>query len=157
MLYLFDEYYGTGSDLAGRVNAIKAHGSWIPGVMDPEGHGRRREDGLRMMQLYNNKGLQLVAASNNLESGILDVQQRMIGGRLKVFATLERYREDLREYRRDERGQIVTQGGNLAEAARCLVVRGLWRMRAEPRKQVKTPAELWYEQMSWSRAGDWMR
>jgi hypothetical protein len=141
VLYLYDEYYSQERDPALHVRAIKDRWSWIPGVLDPEGNGRQREDGLRMLQLYNREGLKLAAASNNLESGILEVYQRMSTGRLKVFASLERYREHLRSYRRDERGQIVTEGGPLAEAARCLVVSGLLWMRTEPVQ--RAPVDPW--------------
>ena len=130
VLYLYDEYSSQEVDPALLAEAIHDRGRWIRGVMDPVGNGRQREDGLRLFYLYNQAGLDVAPASNNLESDILEVCQRMRSGRLKVFASLEGYREDLRRCRRDARGQIVTEGGNLAEAARCLVGSGLWRAGA---------------------------
>ena len=85
-----------------------------------------------MLRLYKNVDLDLTAARSNVQSDILDVCQRMHSGQLKVFASLVGYLEDLRGCRQDERGQIVMEGGNLAEAARCLVVSGLSRMRSNP-------------------------
>lgn len=158
-LYLYDEYYSQEADPTQHVAAIMNRRRWMEGVMDPEGNGRQREDGLRMLQLYNEAGLKLAAASSNLESGILDVQQRMRNGRLKVFARLERYREHLRDYRRDDRGQVVSAGGNLVDATRCLVVSGKLRMRTELVKRLATPGEAWFAEMS-ERSDDplgWMR
>ena len=53
------------------------------------------------------------------------------------FAKVAHY-QDLRGCRRDESGQMVMEGGNLAEAARCLVVSGLARLRTNP---VQRPPE----------------
>lgn len=37
-----------------------------------------------------------------IESGIQEVRQRMLTGRLKVFSSLEKYLEEFRRYRRDD-------------------------------------------------------
>jgi hypothetical protein len=132
VLYLYEEYSSQERDPAVLAGAIKERGVWIRGVLDPVGNGRQRADGLRLLYLYKQANLDLTAARNNLQSDILEVCQRMHTGQLKVFASLGRYLEDLRCCRRDERGQIVMEGGNLAEAARCLVVGGLSRMRRNP-------------------------
>jgi hypothetical protein len=157
-LYLYDEYYSQGPNLRIDVEAIRDRRSWICGALDPEGNGRQREDGLRMLQLYNGAGLQLAAASGNLESGIMDVHERLSRGRLKVFTSLARCREQLRGYRRDDRGHVTAAGGSLVEAVRCLVVSGLLRMRTAP---VKTPRKApWLDEFMNGKPRDaqaWMR
>ncbi len=120
--------------------------------MDPVANGRNQMDGDRLMQIYQDLGLELGAADNVVESGILEVRQRMSTGRLKVFASLENYLQQLRLYRRDERGQIVMDCDNLQNAARCLVVSGLWLMRTQP---VKKPHEYSYRDLSHDPWG-WM-
>jgi hypothetical protein len=72
-----------------------------------------------------------VCIDNPLEAGILSMWQRMRSGRLKVFASLSKYLEERRLYRRDEKDQIVKQGDDLQDAARCLV-NGVSRMRTKP-------------------------
>ena len=136
--YLYDEYSSPEREPAVLAGAIKERGVWIRGVLDPVGNGRQRADGFGLLHLYKQAGLDLTAARNNLQSDILEVCQRMRTGQLKVFASLGGYLEDLRCCRWDERGQMVMEGGNLAEAARCLVVSGLSRMRGNP-----TPSTLW--------------
>jgi hypothetical protein len=85
--------------------------------------------------MYRDLGLRLESAASLVDSGTLDVWQRMTTGRLRVFASLEHYLEELRCYRRDERGQIPMEGHHLQNAARTLVSRGITRMRTEPVKE----------------------
>jgi hypothetical protein len=114
------------------AEAIKSRGGWISGVLDPMGNGRDRMDGYQLIEMYRKLGLRLEAAQNLVESGILEVRQRMSTRRLKVFASLTNYLEELRFYRRDERGQIVTGCDHLQNATRSLVVSGMSHMRTEP-------------------------
>ncbi len=72
--------------------------------------------------------------------------------RLKVFASLTNYLEELRFYRRDERGQIVTGCDHLQNATRALVVSGMSHMRTEP---VRKSPEHRYMDVS-SRPFGWM-
>ena len=112
-----------------------AGGTWIPGLIDPTANGRNQTDGYRLIQLYQEHGLRLEGIENPVESGILDVWQRMSSGRLKVFASLGKYLEERRLYRRDEKDQIVKDHDGLQDATRCLVG-GLSSMRIQP---VKSP------------------
>ena|SRR5690348_12912593 len=65
-----------------------------------------QSDGERLMQMYRALGLQLQRVDNTLESGILNVRQRMQSGRLKVFASLSKYLEEYRCCRRNDLGQV---------------------------------------------------
>ena len=82
-------------------------------------------------------GFHLSSLDNPVESGTLDVLQRMQSGRLKVFPSLSQYLDERRLYRRDERDQIVKERDNLQNALRCLV-NGISRMRTKPK-----PAQPW--------------
>ena len=86
-------------------------------------------------------GLRLLFTSNPMESGILEVQQRMKSGRMKVLASLLKYLEQLRLYRRDERDQIVHDQDNLLDAARCLVT-GISRMTTKPTPTPPLPPQI---------------
>jgi Terminase RNaseH-like domain len=130
VLYLYSEYCGE-ADPAVQAAAIRARGDWIPGVIDPAANGRNPVDGQRLIQLYRKHGLHLQAIDNSLESGILEVCQRMRSGRLKVLASLSKYLEERRLYRRNDRDEVVKDRDNLQDAARCLVV-GLSRMCTKP-------------------------
>jgi hypothetical protein len=132
VLYLCEEYSSPEREPGVHAAAIQQRGAWVRGVMDLEGNGRQRADGVALLQLYRKAGLDLTPARHNLQSDILEVCQLMRTGHLKVFASLGGYLEDLRCCRRDQRDPIVMEGGNLAEAARCLVVSGRSRMRRNP-------------------------
>jgi hypothetical protein len=95
----------------------------------------RLSDGYRLMHMFEDLGLDVESAGNLVESGILEVRHRMRTGRLKVFASLRNYREGLRFYCRDEKGQIVTECDQLQNAARCLVISGISRMQTAPRNE----------------------
>jgi hypothetical protein len=84
--------------------------------MDATANGRVQVDGFRLIQVYRDLGLHLESRDNPVESGILKVWQRMYSGRLKVFASLAKYLEERRLYRRDERDQIVREGDTLQDA-----------------------------------------
>jgi hypothetical protein len=74
-----------------------------------------------------------------MESGILEVWQRMRSGRLKVFgASLPKFLEERRLYRHDERDQVVRQRDQLQDALRCLVS-GLAQMRTKPKPPLPPP------------------
>jgi hypothetical protein len=132
VVYLYSEYDGE-ADPAVHAAAIRGRADWIPGVIDPTANGRNPVDGQRLIQLYRRHGLILQPIDNPIESGILEVWQRMRLGRLKVFASLSRYLEERRLYRRDEMGRVVKDRDNLQDAARCLVI-GLNAMRTKPRR-----------------------
>jgi hypothetical protein len=150
-VYLYDEYYSLDHRLPIDAEAIRSRGAWIRGVMDSEANGRDRTDGCQLIAMYQDLGLDLEVAPNLIESGILDVWQRMITGRLKVFASLENYLQELPRYHRDERGQVVTECDNLQNATRCLIQSGISCMRTEP---VARP-EYDYEHVVLGDAG-WM-
>jgi hypothetical protein len=88
--------------------------------------------------MYRNLGLHLQHIDNSIESGILEVSQRMRSGRLKVFPSLSKYLGDRRVYRRDENDHVVKDRDNLQDATRCLVL-GLSAMIAEPENEDKEP------------------
>jgi len=147
VLYLYSEYCGD-ADPAVQVAAIRARAEWIPGLLDPAANGRTQVDGQRLIQIYRNLGLRLQAIDNPLESGILEVWQRMHSGRLKVFASLPKYLEERRLYRRDEREQVVKERDNLQDATRSLVI-GLSRMRSKPVQQQFSMPTVHYGDRSW--------
>ena len=107
VLYLYSEYCGE-ADPAIHAAAIRSRADWIPGLIDPAANGRNQADGQKLIQTYRKHGLKLLAIEIPLESGILDVAQRMSSGRLKVFPSLSKYLEERRLYARDEKDQIVT-------------------------------------------------
>ena len=65
-----------------------------------------------------------------------------------MFASLTKYLEELRLYRRDEREQIVRERDNLQDAARCLVS-GRSKMRIKPPRLVGPSRSRKYGRNDW--------
>jgi hypothetical protein len=139
VIYLYCEY-GSRDDLPGtqaweiQSRGRKGHQPRLRGVIG-FGNGAPRDQG-ELIEGYRKFGLDLEPANPLVESGIAEVRQRMADGGLKVFASLTKYWEELRQYRRDETGQIVRGPGNIQDATRCLVAS---RVLRAPRKQEPVP------------------
>ena len=146
VLYLYSEYFAE-ADPAVHAAAIRSRGHWIHGLIEPTANGRVEADGFELIRLYEKRGLHLESTHNPVESGILNVGQRMNSGRLKVFPSLSKYLEERRLYRRDERDQMVKEGGDLQDATRCLVS-GISYMRTKP-KPPSMPPHVVYGDRSW--------
>jgi len=147
VLYLYSEYFGE-TDPAVHVAAIRSRSEWIPGLIDSAANGRNQADGQRLVQTYRKLGLDLSDIDNPIESGILNVWQRMHSGRLKVFASLSKYLDERRLYRRDERDQIVKDHDHLQDALRCLVSGVSW-MRTKPQPASAVPSSTYHGSCAW--------
>ena len=56
----------------------------------------------------------------------------MSSGKLKVFASLGHYRQELRLYARDKDGKVIKVNDHLMDAKRYLVMSGLSLMQTKP-------------------------
>jgi phage terminase large subunit-like protein len=150
VIFLYSEHYEGQGTPANHADAIKARGNWIPGVIDPACLGSQQSDGRNLMQMYTEAGLDLMIAVNAVESGIQDVWDLMIGGRLKVFSSLLNWLNEFRGYHRDDKGngKIVKKDDHIMDATRYLIVSGLDRMMTKP-----NPRRREYESGS---GGGWM-
>lgn len=151
VLYLYAEYYRAEAEPSTHVHAIKARGEWIRGVIDPAARGRSQVDGRQLLQMYRDLGLNVTEANNALESGIYEVWQRMVTGRLKVFGSLGNWFAERRRYRRDDKGRVVNEYDHLMAAMRYLVMSGIAVERTEAPKQPKSARHPRYE-----GPGSWM-
>jgi hypothetical protein len=137
VLYLYSEHYVGEAEPPIHAAAIRARGSWIPGVIDPAARGRGQRDGARLLTIYQDLGLDLHVAENALEAGIYEVWMRMSTGRLKVFRTLANWIAEFRFYQRDEKGRVKDgQNDHLMDDTRYLVMSGLARA-------IVRPANMW--------------
>lgn len=131
-LYLYSEHYRGQAEPVIHAQSIKARGDWIPGVIDPAARGRGQRDGQQLLQSYIDLGLDIEVALNGVESGILEVWQRLSSGRLKVFRNMTNWLGEYRLYRRDEKGQVVKTNDHLMDATRYLVMSGIERSKTKP-------------------------
>jgi hypothetical protein len=132
VIYLYSEHYRGQAEPVVHAQAVMARGKWIPGVIDPAANGRSQKDGLQLLQIYREMGLDLVAASNTVESGIQACWELMQEHRLKIFTSLSNWLNEFRLYQRDTEGRIVKQNDHLMDATRYLIMSGRDRMRTPP-------------------------
>lgn len=156
-LYLYSEHYQGHAESASHAMAIKSRGEWIPGVIDPASEASSQTDGEKLIEQYREHGLNLDKASNTVYAGIDAVWTRMIAGRLKIFASLANLLDELRLYRRDEKGHIVKDTDHLMDAMRYLVMSGLERAITKP--VLKPVVPIRYQPQRTRTGGNtgWMR
>lgn len=107
--YLYSEHYRGEAEPTVHADAFRARGVWVPGKIDPAAHGRNQEDGSKLFQIYSDLGLKVENAANAREAGLVEVWNRLSGGRLKVFASCVNWFAEYRLFRRDEKGNIVDE------------------------------------------------
>lgn len=146
VLYLYAEYYRGQAEASVHAEAIRSRGAWIPGVVDPAARGRSQRDGEALFKDYTDPDsgrLNIVLADNKVRGpfgGIQAVWSRLSTGRLKVFKSLQHWREEYRVYRMDDKHQIVKENDHLMDATRYLVMSGIARA-------VALPPDQWSEAM----------
>jgi len=126
ILYIYDCYAASELSPAEHCVNIKHKGDWIPGVCDPAGQSASQGDGISLIEHYARQGVQLTKADNGVESGLMEMLDRMQTGRLKVFSNLTDWWREFRLYRRDEKGQVVKRHDHLMDATRYLVNSGIY-------------------------------
>jgi phage terminase large subunit-like protein len=84
MIYVTDVYKRGIAEPPVHIAAIKARGSWIPGVADPAG-GTSQRDGRKLLNEYQEALGDLFPANHAVDAGLLRIWQRMITGKLKVL------------------------------------------------------------------------
>jgi len=151
VVYLYHEYNGVDCAPQVHAQAIRSVGKWIPGLLDPTADGRNQTDGFRLIKMYRESGLRLTAVEDLVDSGTLEVLQRMSSGRLKVFASLKDYWNEFRCCGRREKGRIVTESAPLQNAIRLLLVNGISIMSTEPTPKDRS-LEPWYRDDRWQES-----
>lgn len=119
-MYLFAEYKAGEQLPQVHADAIKARGKWIPGLIDPAANNRAQKDGERLMADYEALDLKLTPANNAVESGLVGCWRELSVGRIRVFSTLQRFFEEYRVYRRDEKGKVVKKNDHLMDCMRYI-------------------------------------
>lgn len=149
-LYIYSEHYQGEEKPVVHTQAIQARGKWIPGVIDPASRGRTQTDGEQLMQSYVDLGLDLQAALNGVETGLLECWTRMSEGRIKVFKSCQNWIAEYRLYRRDEKGKVVKGFDHAMDATRYLVMSGIERAIVKPIEEPSTFTD------NHSMGGSWM-
>lgn len=131
-VYIVHDYKRGQAEPPSHAAAIKAPGDWIPGAIDPASAGAGQDDGKKLVNQYIALGLDLTFADNSVESGLFEVYNRMVTGRLKIFKSCVKTIGEYRLYRRDEKGKIVKQNDHLMDCLRYNIQSGLSVAKTKP-------------------------
>ena len=150
IVYLYSEHRMKMELPSVHADAIKMRGSWIKG--NSETSGVNASDGKRMINIYRELGLRLVAADKAVESGIFKMRQRIETGRLKVFNTMVMWREEFESYQRTETkdgsSKINKNHDDLMDATRYLLSK-MATFKTKPAKRRSSGVQP-------IKFGDWM-
>ena len=137
-IYLYSEHYMGKEPPAIHASAIKQRGDWVWGAVDPRADARSQSDGTRLIDLYEQEGLNLAPADNSVEAGIYKIQQMFASGQLKVFNTMRNLLSEYRVYRRDENGKIVKKNDHALDAMRYFIMSGMEMAQTSPDPDAET-------------------
>ena len=124
IMYLYSEHYKGEAEPSIHAQSIRSRGDWIHGVIDTAARGRSQVDGESLMSMYKDLGLKLHDADKSVETGLQTVWELLSGGQIKVFNTCNNFLNEIRLYRRDEKGKVVKQSDHLMDSWRYLVMSG---------------------------------
>lgn len=130
VIYIYSEHYRGQAEPSIHADAIKARGDWLVGACDYA--GTDQSSGERLLDIYQDLGLNVVRAKKEVGAGILEVWQRLSTGRLKIFTSCQNLLTEHRLYRRDEQGRIVKANDHLMDSLRYLVRLHAEIMRTRP-------------------------
>lgn len=122
--YAYHEYYKGEAEPSIHAVALKSPGQWIHGVIDTAARGRSQVDGGQLMVMYKDLGLNIHDADKSVETGLYKAWEGLSTGRIKVFNTLLNFMNEIRLYRRDEKGKIIKNNDHLMDAFRYAFMNG---------------------------------
>lgn len=114
-IYLYADYKRGEIPLEVHATAFKARGAWIPGIGDS---AARESDGKQIIDKYKACGVRLQLPTKAVDAGIGEVLSRLSDGRLKVFTTCQKFLEEFRQYRYDEKQRIVKKNDHIMDVVR---------------------------------------
>lgn len=131
-VFAYDEYYVGVREPSSHAAAINAKGKWMAGVIDPAAKGARGHDGKKLTEVYADLGLTVELADNAVVAGLTKVWHMLAIGQLKIFNTMTNTRNEMRLYRRNDKGEIIKENDHLMDALRYNVMSGRAVARVKP-------------------------
>lgn len=120
--HAYQEYYRERQEPSIHATAIKSKGPWIPGAIDPASRGRSQADGQQLIKMYDDLGLKISPAINAVDAGLYTVWEMLSTDQLKVHDTCSFLLQEMRNYHRNEKGDVVKKDDHLCDALRYAVM-----------------------------------
>lgn len=132
-VYVYDTYAMSKATPIIHAAAINARPRWIPVVWPHDGYQHDKGSGISLADQYRTHGVNMRPShftnppavgespskkgNNSVETGIIDILQRMETGRFKVFSNLTDWFQEFRQYHRKD-GKIVPIDDDLLSCTR---------------------------------------
>lgn len=123
VLYIYSDYKRGEVPIDLHAMAIRARGDWIPGAGDAAARGDANT-GEQIIDMYRARGLKLQLPNKAVDAGIQEVMSGLSTGKIRVFNTCQKWLDEFRMYRYDEKQRIVKVNDHLMDATRYLVMTG---------------------------------
>jgi hypothetical protein len=124
VFYVCKEYREREATPLVHAGAVKPWGDWVPCAWPHDGLQHDKGSGEELARQYTVHGLNLLPeratfedGGSGVEAGVLEMLERMLTGRWKVFANLGAWMGEFRLYHR-EGGRIVKRNDDLISASR---------------------------------------
>lgn len=121
VVYLYDEYRVGRADLAIHKEGMVKRGSWIPGLFDMNGRGRKKDESVRIAERLADQ-LNLFTIEVDEEAGIAEMSARLATGRLKIFSNLTCWLGEYRQFQRNDKGDPESIAGDHLMKATMLLL-----------------------------------
>jgi hypothetical protein len=128
ILYIYNEYAELMKPISIHASCILAMdrqtGYPIPRVCDRSGGGQNAKENKTTRQLYAiDHEIYFVSAENALEAGIMVVFELFTEGKIKVFNTCQKVKQEMSGYHRNEKGKLKGSD-HLMDCLRYMVLSG---------------------------------
>lgn len=127
VIYVTKDYRQREATPIVHAAAVKPWGAWLPWAWPHDGNNDTAA-GENLSKQYGEQGLSMLSeratfedGSNSVEAGIMEMLDRMLTGRFKVFRTCGAFLEERRMYHRKD-GKIVKERDDVISAARYAVM-----------------------------------
>lgn len=150
ILYVYDCYRRKNQYSAYHAEAIKSRGHWIPVAWPHDGMNREKGGTGTLARKYMDLGVNMMgksarypkkpgetterSGSQPTEPIVIEVQDRLLSGRFKVFSTCEPFFQEYRGYHRKD-GKLVDKNDDVLKAAFYAVM-----MKRYATRQMSRPA-----------------
>lgn len=147
VIYVTRTYRIRGKTPVIHAAALRPWGAWLPWAWPHDGLNRDKGSGEALASQYRVEGLNMLPerathadGGSGVEAGVTEMLDRMLTGRLKVFANLLDWFGEFRLYHRKD-GLIVKEADDLMSASRYAVM--MLRFAKTKPRPASAPARQW--------------
>jgi hypothetical protein len=150
-IYVTDVYRARQQTPVVHAAAVKSRGAWIPVAWPHDGLQHDKGGGVQISEQYRAQGCNVLhdkathapaegepegSGGNSVEAGLVELLDRMLTGRFKVFSHLVEFFEEFRMYHRDN-GVIVKEDEDVLSAMRyAYMMRRYARTKPSPKRAI---------------------